>query len=546
MAFVGNPHVVVRDDPKWTDAMREELAEKLSVDMDGANVEFLTVEDDAHLSIKVIERGVGWTRACGTGSCAVAAVAHREAMCGADVTVDNPGGALHVTLGRRRRDAGRPGAVHRQRGVARSVTYIPTTLIDRSFREKIVLVGVQFPGVSEDELDYQLDELALLVDTAGADVVARVVQRRDSPDPATFLGSGKVQELREICLALDSDTVVFEHNLSPAQQRNLEKILGRTAIDRTAVILDIFAQNARTPEGKAQVELALLQYRLPRLRRAGGSLSQQAGGIGTRGPGETQLETDRRRLVNRIHAIKRELKEIDRTRGVQRHGRARGRHREVTLVGYTNAGKSSMLNAITDAGVEAEDRLFVTLDPRTRQRQLAGGETVLFTDTVGFISNLPHDLVEAFMSTLKSVQLADLLVHVVDGANDHAEEQIAAVREVLREIDADHVPELLVFNKADVPGSRARELAKLHEGSVWVSAVTHENLDAAIATIGDRLRVNDRVVTLHLPLDRGDLLARAHREGEVVDTSITEDSVVVRVLLDSVSVAHFDEWRVPA
>ena len=426
------------------------------------------------------------------------------------------------------------------------MTYIPTTLIDRTFREKIVLVGVQFPGASEDELDYQLDELALLVDTAGADVVARVVQRRDSPDPATFLGSGKVQELREICLALDADTVVFEHNLSPAQQRNLEKILGRTAIDRTAVILDIFAQNARTPEGKAQVELALLQYRLPRLRRAGGSLSQQAGGIGTRGPGETQLETDRRRLVNRIHAIRRELKEIDRTRSVQRQGRARGRHREVTLVGYTNAGKSSMLNAITDAGVDAEDRLFVTLDPRTRQRQLSGGETVLFTDTVGFISNLPHDLVEAFMSTLKSVQLADLLVHVVDGANDHAEEQIAAVREVLREIDADHVPELLVFNKADLPGSRARELSKMHEGSVWVSAVTHENLEAAIATIGDRLRVNDRVVTLHLPLDRGDLLARAHREGEVVDTSITEDSVVVRVLLDSVSVAHFDEWRVPA
>ena len=426
------------------------------------------------------------------------------------------------------------------------MTYIPNTLIDRTFREKIVLVGVQFPGVTEDELDYQLDELALLVDTAGADVVARVVQRRDSPDPATFLGSGKVQELREICLALDSDTVVFEDNLSPAQQRNLEKILGRTAIDRTAVILDIFAQNARTPEGKAQVELALLQYRLPRLRRAGGSFSQQEGRIGTRGPGETQLETDRRRLVNRIHAIRRELKDIDRTRNVQRQGRQRGRHREVTLVGYTNAGKSSMLNAITDAGVEAEDRLFVTLDPRTRQRQLSGGETVLFTDTVGFISNLPHDLVDAFMSTLKSVQLADLLVHVVDGSNDHAEEQIAAVREVLREIDADHVPELLVFNKADVLGSRARDLAKLHEGSVWVSAVTHENLESVIATIGDRLRVNDRVVTLHLPLDRGDLLARAHREGEVVDTSITDDSVVVRVLLDSVSVAHFDEWRVPA
>jgi GTP-binding protein HflX len=426
------------------------------------------------------------------------------------------------------------------------LTYIPNTLIDRTFREKIVLVGVLFPGVHPEELDQQLDELALLVDTAGADVVARVIQRRESPDPATFLGSGKVDELREVCLAKDADTVVFEANLSPAQQRNLEKILGRTAIDRTAVILDIFAQNARTPEGKAQVELALLQYRLPRLRRADGSLSQQAGGIGTRGPGETQLEVDRRRLVQRIHHIRRELKEIDRTRQVQRQGRDRGRHREVTLVGYTNAGKSSMLNAVTDAGVEVEDRLFVTLDPRTRQKQLPGGETVLFTDTVGFISNLPHELVEAFMSTLKSVQLADLLVHVVDGSSDHAEEQIAAVRDVLIEIGADEVPELLVFNKADVPGSRAKDLAKLYEGSVWVSAKTGENVDAMVAVIGERLRSRDRILTLQLPLDRGDLLAAAHREGDVIDTSVNEEGVLIHVVLDSVGAARFRQWRVPA
>lgn len=425
------------------------------------------------------------------------------------------------------------------------MTYIPSTLIERTFREKIVLVGVVFPGTTPDALERQLDELALLVDTAGADVVARVVQRRDAPDPATFVGSGKVQELREICLAVDADTVVFEHALSPAQQRNLEKILGRTAIDRTAVILDIFAQNARTPEGKAQVELALLEYRLPRLRRAGGSLSQQAGGIGTRGPGETQLEVDRRRLVQRIHHIRAELRQIDRTRGVQRQGRARGRHREVTLVGYTNSGKSSMLNAITDAGVVAEDRLFATLDPRTRQRQLPGGETVLITDTVGFISNLPHELVQAFMSTLKSVQLADLLVHVVDGSSDEAERQIAAVRDVLSEIDARDVPELLVFNKVDVEASRSRELSAQHPGSVWVSALTHENLDAVISAIGDALRTNDRIVTLRVPMERGDVVAAAHREGEVIETTVTEDAVVLRVLLDQVGAARFAEWREP-
>jgi len=426
------------------------------------------------------------------------------------------------------------------------VTYQPSTLIDRTIRERIVLVGVQFPGVTPEELEHQLDELALLVDTAGADVLARVVQRRDAPDPATFLGSGKVNELRELCLAVDADTVVFEHGLSPAQQRNLEKILGRTAIDRTAVILDIFAQNARTPEGRAQVELALLEYRLPRLRRAGGSFSQQAGRIGTRGPGETQLEVDRRRLVQRIHHIRRELKEIDRTRDIQRQGRDRGRHREVTLVGYTNAGKSSMLNAITHADALTANRLFATLDPRTRQRQLPGGETVLVTDTVGFISNLPHELVQAFMSTLKSVRLADLLVHVVDGASDHAEDQISAVHTVLREIGADDVPELLVFNKADLPGSRSRDLAKRYEGSVWVSALTGENIDEVIGVMGDRLRSGDRVITLHLPLDRGDLVAAAHREGEVVATEVTDEAVVVRVVLDPVGVARFTEWRVPA
>lgn len=426
------------------------------------------------------------------------------------------------------------------------MTYLPSTLIDRTFRERIVLVGVIFPDSSAAELDKELDELALLVDTAGADVSARVVQRRDRPDPATFLGSGKVQELKEICLAVDADTVVFDHNLSPAQQRNLEKLLGRTAIDRTAVILDIFAQNARSPEGKAQVELALLRYRLPRLRRAGGSLSQQAGGIGTRGPGETQLEVDRRRLVNRMHKLEKELDVVERTRDIQRQSRKRGRHREVTLVGYTNAGKSTTLNQLTNADVPAEDRLFVTLDPRTRQYQMQGGETILFTDTVGFLSKLPHELVRAFKSTLDSVRLADLLIHVVDGSTENAEEQIEAVRIVLNDIGAGEVPELMVFNKADVEPSWTAELVARHEGSLAVSALTGMGMDRLVETVGDRLRSGDRIISLRLPVERGDLIAAAHREGDVVAQENEDDFVILHVVLDDVGSARFAEWRIPA
>ena len=313
---------------------------------------------------------------------------------------------------------------------------LPGTLIDRSFRERIVLVGVVFPGTDPEAVEANLDELALLVDTAGADVAARVVQRRDRPDPATFVGRGKAAELAALSVEVDADTVVFDDELSPAQQRNLEKQLGRTAIDRTAVILDIFAQNARSIEGKAQVELALLRYRLPRLRGRGLSLSQQAGHIGTRGPGETQLEVDRRRLVRRMHRLEDDLRRVERTRHLQRRSRARGRHRELALVGYTNAGKSTLLNRLTDAGVPAENRLFVTFDPRTRQFALPGGETVLVTDTVGFVRKLPHELVEAFGSTLESVRLADLVVHVVDGSAADPEGQMDAVRAVLDEIGA--------------------------------------------------------------------------------------------------------------
>jgi GTP-binding protein HflX len=419
---------------------------------------------------------------------------------------------------------------------------LPGTLIERAFRERILLVGVVLPGLTNEMVDDELDELALLVDSAGADVVGRVVQRRDAPDPATFVGRGKAEEIAALSRSLDVDTVVFDDELTPAQHRNLEKLFGRTAIDRTAVILDIFAQNARSPEGKAQVELALLRYRLPRLRGRGSALSQQAGGIGTRGPGETQLEVDRRRLVRRMHRLEADLREVERTRTLQRRSRARGRHRELALVGYTNAGKSTLLNRLTDAGVPAADRLFVTLDPRTRQLSLPGGETVLVTDTVGFVRKLPHELVEAFRSTLDSVHLSDLVVHVVDASAPNTDAQIAAVHEVLGEIGAADVPELVVVNKADRAPEEAKALAHAIEGSVLISARTGEGIDDLLQVIGDRLRGTDRVIELVVPWSRGDVLAAIHREGEVVGQSDGEESATLQVVLDEVGRARFAEF----
>jgi GTP-binding protein HflX len=415
------------------------------------------------------------------------------------------------------------------------------TLIERSFREKIVLVGMTVPPESETDTDAHLDELSLLVDTAGADEAARVKQRRDHPDPATFIGKGKAEELREISLEVDADTVVFDDELSPAQSRNLEKILGRTAIDRTAVILDIFAQNAHTQEGKAQVELAQLRYRLPRLRGRGLGLSQQAGGIGTRGPGETQLEVDRRRLVRRMTKLESELRQLTETRRLQRKSRRRGRLASVSIVGYTNAGKSTLLNRLTDAGVLVEDRLFATLDPRTRRLALPGGESVLVSDTVGFVRKLPHQLVEAFRSTLEVVKESDLVLHVVDCSAPDPELQMDAVRVVLDEIGAGDVPELLAFNKADV-SSEAKRLAERHAGSVTISALTGEGIDGLLETLGDRLRAMLRVVELIVPYERGDVLAAIHREGEVLVETHDEMATTVRVRVDQVGAARFREF----
>ncbi len=423
------------------------------------------------------------------------------------------------------------------------------SLISRAVKERIVLVGVALGRHTLEEAEAGLDELALLVETAGAEVMERIVQRRDAPDAAMYLGRGKVDELASLCRAVDADTVVFDDDLTPAQQRNLEGVLGRTAIDRTAVILDIFAQNARTPEGRAQVELALLRYRLPRLRGKGRSLSQQAGGIGTRGPGETKLEVDRRRLVQRVSRLESDLRQLERTRRTQRKGRLRSRQRTVSIVGYTNAGKSTLLNRLCGADVLVDNRLFSTLDPRTRQLGLPGGEVVLVSDTVGFVRKLPHHLVEAFRSTLEVVAESELIVHVVDGTAPDFEGQIDAVRTVLVEIGAADIPELLVVNKADaLAGDRGggcgevERLLAAHPGSLLISAQTGRGVDDLVTAIGDRLRARDRVVELDIPWTRGDVLAAVHREGEIIGEHVGETSTRVHVVLDDVGRSRFADF----
>jgi len=420
-----------------------------------------------------------------------------------------------------------------------------STLISRGVRERIILVAVTLAQHSDDETQESLDELARLIDTAGADEVGRVTQRREAPDSTFYIGKGKAEELRELCFALDADTVVFDNDLSPAQQFNLEKLLGRTALDRTAVILDIFAQNAHTLEGKAQVELALLRYRLPRIRKgAKAGLSQQGGGIGTRGPGETKLESDRRRIGERISRLDRELDELQKTRQEQRKGRERSGLGSVAIVGYTNAGKSSLLNRLTSAGVLVENRLFATLDPTTRRLALPGGEPVLLSDTVGFVRRLPHGLIEAFKSTLEVAVMSDLLVHVVDSSAVDPDGQIAAVREILSEIGADHVPELLVFNKADLDPDQAKRLVYENNGSVAFSALTGEGLDELLLVIGDRMRALTTVYELLIPYDRGDIVATVHREGEVVSIANEESAMRIRARLADASAGRLSEFLV--
>ncbi|MEY4900449.1 MAG: hypothetical protein RI895_871 [Actinomycetota bacterium] len=393
--------------------------------------------------------------------------------------------------------------------------------------EQVVLIGVWTSG-DFDETQRSLGELALLAETAGSQVLDVLVQRRDRPDPATYIGSGKLQELHQIVMATGADTVICNGELTPSQLSKMEKVVKVKVIDRTWLILDIFAQHARSSEGKAQVSLAQMQYMLPRLRGWGDALSRQSGGIGTRGPGETKLESDRRRIGKSMSKLRREIKEMGVARNTQRAQRRRSNVPSVAITGYTNAGKSSLLNRLTSAGVLVENALFATLDPTVRQAKTPGGREFTLSDTVGFVRDLPHQLVEAFRSTLEEVGASDLILHVVDGSDPDPEGQLSAVRKVLSDIDAHKIPELVVINKADAADPFVIDRLKLHEkNSIVISALTGEGIPELIALIEQQLPYPQIDIKATIPYDRGDLLARAYREGNVLSRTDTEVGTVI-------------------
>jgi GTP-binding protein HflX len=389
--------------------------------------------------------------------------------------------------------------------------------------ERVVLAAVWSEGTLEDA-ENSLRELAALAETAGSDVLAGVIQRRPHPDPATYLGKGKAQELRDVVIEEGADTVIADTELAPSQRRALEDVVKVKVIDRTALILDIFAQHAKSKEGKAQVELAQLQYLLPRLRGWGESMSRQAGGqaaggqgMGSRGPGETKIELDRRRINSRIARLRREIKEMKTVRDTKRGGRRANRVPSVAIAGYTNAGKSSLLNRLTGAGVLVEDQLFATLDPTVRRAETPDGRLYTLSDTVGFVRQLPHQLVEAFRSTLEEVADADLLLHVVDGSHPDPEGQISAVRSVLADVEAHDVKEVVVVNKADVADPEVVDRLRRHEKHlVVVSARTGAGLAELRDLIARELPQPDVDVEVLVPYERGDLVSRVHETGEVL------------------------------
>jgi GTP-binding protein HflX len=420
--------------------------------------------------------------------------------------------------------------------------------------ERVVLVGVWTSGTAEDA-ENSLAELAALAETAGALVLDGVIQRRDKPDPATYIGSGKAQELRDIVLETGADTVVCDGELTPGQLIHLEDVVKVKVVDRTALILDIFAQHAKSREGKAQVSLAQMQYMLPRLRGWGQSLSRQMGGGGsgssgggmaTRGPGETKIETDRRRIREKMAKMRREIAEMKTGRDIKRQERRRNKVPSVAIAGYTNAGKSSLLNRLTGAGVLVENALFATLDPTVRRAETPSGRVYTLADTVGFVRHLPHHLVEAFRSTMEEVGDADLILHVVDGAHPAPEEQLAAVHEVIRDVGATDVPEIVVINKVDAADPLVlQRLLRIEKHAIAVSARTGQGIDELLNLIDEELPRPQVEVEVLVPYTHGQLVSRAHADGEVISEEHTLEGTLLKARVHEELAAELQPY-VPA
>ena len=425
------------------------------------------------------------------------------------------------------------------RNALRRVSGLSTELQDiseaeyRQLRlERVVLVGVWTEGTPEDA-DNSLKELSALAQTAGSEVLEGLIQRRDKPDPGTFIGSGKVQELRTAVINTGADTVICDGELSPAQLRTLEQKVKVKVIDRTALILDIFAQHAKSKEGKAQVELAQMAYLLPRLRGWGEALSRQAGGIGGRGPGETKIETDRRRINDKMAKLRREIKEMKIARDTKRQERKRKNIPSVAIAGYTNAGKSSLLNRLTGSDVLVENALFATLDPTVRKTTTSEGRIFTLVDTVGFVRHLPHQLVEAFKSTLEEVAEADVIVHVVDGSHPDPREQIRSVREVIKDIGAGEIIEIIAINKADVaPQETLMQLLREEPNSYAVSTRTGFGIPTLVAAIEAALPHPNVEIDAVIPFSRGDLVSAIHERGEVISESYLPEGTSIKARVD--------------